>query len=187
MSTAWGWFNGIGAPISDNGEPLGSSRNPECQIDAPDRPKLGGALSGAAPPEPGPARPWTRWQHTAGSFPRPNSSSYSIHPCDHSALEPGLYQGFTCRASAENGGQYTHAGDLDGEAFRRPGRSGRAWAGINLINTPFITPPPPRDNPRVTRSSLYVGRRGRLRHVRSTWGAGEWTWNNRLGGVDGIG
>ena len=47
-------------------------------------------------------------------------------PFDQSRLDPGYIRGYV-PGVRENGGQYTHARDLDGDGVRRAGRRERAW------------------------------------------------------------
>ena len=113
----------------DNGEPLGSAENPECQIDS--IPQSWSVLS------------------QAGELGRAQSAMDSVDrrlmhrdsqlvqlftpPFDKSELNPGYVKGYI-PGVRENGGQYTHAAVWAAMAFAAMGDSKRAWELFSLLN-----------------------------------------------------
>ena len=102
----------------DNGDPLGSAGNPECQIDS--LPQSWAVLSGVGDPRTRPLRDGSR-----RATPRPTRQAGLIQlfdpPFDNSSLEPGYIKGYV-PGVRENGGQYTHAAIWTVMAFARTGR-----------------------------------------------------------------
>lgn len=113
----------------DNGEPLGSAANEECQIDS--LPQSWAALSGVGDPE-----------RTNSALEAVNSRLIDRQariiklfdpPFDKSTLNPGYIKGYV-PGVRENGGQYTHAAIWTAMAFARLGNSERTYELLNLIN-----------------------------------------------------
>lgn len=113
----------------DNGEPLGSATNPECQIDA--LPQSWAVIAGAGDPQ-------RRAQAMAAVNTRLIQRDSGIiqlftPPFDKSPLNPGYIKGYV-PGVRENGGQYTHAAIWTTMAFALLGQSERAWELLALIN-----------------------------------------------------
>lgn len=113
----------------DNGEPLGSSTNPECQIDA--IPQSWAVLSGAGEK--------TRARTAMTSMQRRLVDDELglirlFEPAfDKSHLDPGYIKGYV-PGVRENGGQYTHAAVWTVMAVAAMGDAPRAWHLLSLIN-----------------------------------------------------
>lgn len=113
----------------DDGMPLGSSSNAECQIDSISQ--SWSVLSGAADPE------RSRLAMAAVD----NRLVHRDHalvqlldpPFDTSPLNPGYIKGYV-PGVRENGGQYTHAAIWTAMAFAALGDSKRAWELLTMIN-----------------------------------------------------
>ncbi|MEO8156409.1 MAG: glucoamylase family protein [Betaproteobacteria bacterium] len=113
----------------DDGTPLGSAANTECQIDS--IAQSWSVLSGAGEPE-----------HVRLAM---NSLDQRLvrrdhrliqlldPPFDKSPLNPGYIKGYV-PGVRENGGQYTHAAIWAVMAFAELGDNARAWELFNLIN-----------------------------------------------------
>lgn len=113
----------------DNGEPLGSSENPECQIDS--LPQSWSIISGMGDPE----RSKSAMQAVDSRLVRRDAGLVQLFdpPFDKSHLNPGYIKGYI-PGVRENGGQYTHAAIWTGIAFAMMGDRSRAWEVFNLIN-----------------------------------------------------
>jgi cellobiose phosphorylase len=113
----------------DDGTPLGSAKNPECQIDSISQ--SWSVLSGAG--ETNRARMamealdkrLVRREHALIQLLDP--------PFDKSNLNPGYIKGYV-PGVRENGGQYTHAAIWATMAFAALGDNRRAWALFDMIN-----------------------------------------------------
>jgi cellobiose phosphorylase len=113
----------------DDGTPLGSRENPECQIDS--IAQSWSVLSGAG--EPGRARiamdaldqRLVDREHCLVRLLAP--------PFDSSTLNPGYIKGYV-PGVRENGGQYTHAAVWAAMAFAALGDGRRAWDLLTMIN-----------------------------------------------------
>jgi len=113
----------------DDGSPLGSVSNPECQIDS--IAQSWSVLSGAGDPD--------RMRMAMASL-----NDRLVHrtsriiqlldpPFDKSSLNPGYIKGYV-PGVRENGGQYTHAAIWAAMAFARLGDSQHAWELLGMIN-----------------------------------------------------
>ncbi|MGP1676815.1 MAG: GH36-type glycosyl hydrolase domain-containing protein [Burkholderiales bacterium] len=113
----------------DDGTPLGSARNAECQIDA--LPQSWAVLSGAGDG----ARSRTAMAAVDRRLVRRDSALIQVldPPFDKSALNPGYIKGYV-PGVRENGGQYTHAAIWTVMAFAALGDSARAWEMFGMIN-----------------------------------------------------
>src|SRR6185437_1251937 len=113
----------------DDGTPLGSSSNEECQIDA--LPQSWSVLSGAGTRE----RSLMAMQSVDRRLVRRADRQIRLFdpPFDKSALNPGYIKGYV-PGVRENGGQYTHAAIWTVMAFAAMGDSERAWELFSLIN-----------------------------------------------------
>ncbi len=113
----------------DDGTPLGSASNAECQIDA--IAQSWAVLSGAGDP-------WRSRTAMAAVDRRLVRRDHALiqlldPPFDKSALNPGYIKGYV-PGVRENGGQYTHAAIWTVMAFAALGDSRRAWELFDLIN-----------------------------------------------------
>ena len=152
----------------DDGSPLGSAGNEECQIDSI-------------------AQSWSVLSHTAAPT-RAADAMEALHrrlvrpddglvqlldpPFDHSPMNPGYIRGYV-PGVRENGGQYTHGAIWAAMAFAELGDSERAWALTNLINPAQHSRTAEdiaryRVEPYVMAADVY----GSPPHV----GRGGWTW-----------
>ena len=113
----------------DNGEPLGSATNLECQIDA--LPQSWAVLSGAGDPK----RTFTAMDAVAHRLVRRDARLIQLFdpPFDTSAAEPGYIKAYL-PGVRENGGQYTHGAIWTVMAFAAMGDVRRAWEFFDLIN-----------------------------------------------------
>ncbi|WP_374710494.1 GH36-type glycosyl hydrolase domain-containing protein [Massilia pseudoviolaceinigra] len=113
----------------DDGTPLGSHTNDECQIDSISQ--SWGVISGAANP-----------QRTASAMKAVDERlvrrDYGLvqlldPPFDDGVLNPGYIRGYV-PGVRENGGQYTHAAIWTAMAFAKMGDTERAWELLRMIN-----------------------------------------------------
>ena len=113
----------------DDGTPLGSSTNDECQIDSISQ--SWAIISGGGDPE------RARLAMTAVDQRLVRRDARLIQlldpPFDRSALEPGYIKGYV-PGIRENGGQYTHAAIWTTMAFAMQGERERAWELFAMIN-----------------------------------------------------
>jgi len=152
----------------DDGSPLGSESNPECQIDS--IPQSWSVLSGAGDP----ARARMGMEAVDRRLVRPEDSLIRLldPPFDHSSLDPGYIRGYV-PGVRENGGQYTHAAIWAVMAFARLGDSRRAWelfAMINPVNHAGSAKAIAtyKVEPYVVAADVYA--------LRPHTGRGGWTW-----------
>src|SRR5205823_6277966 len=152
----------------DDGSPLGSIDNAECQIDS--IAQSWSVLSGAGDR----TRSRTAMAAVNARLVRRDHGLIQLldPPFDASDLEPGYIRGYVPRVR-ENGGQYTHSAIWTAMAFAALGDSARAWeltAMINPINharTPMDTATY-KVEPYVIAADVYA----LAPHV----GRGGWTW-----------
>ena len=113
----------------DDGSPLGSSVNPECQIDS--IAQSWSVLSGAGDHE----RSRTAMESVDERLVRCEHGLIQLldPPFDKSELNPGYIKGYV-PGVRENGGQYTHAAIWATMAFARLGDNRRAWQLFDMIN-----------------------------------------------------
>jgi cellobiose phosphorylase len=152
----------------DDGTPLGSSSNPECQIDSISQ--SWSVLSGAADPR----RARAAMDAVDARLIRRDDGLVRLldPPFDTSALDPGYIKGYV-PGVRENGGQYTHAAIWAAMAFAELGDAERAWAVWRLIN-PLAHGESPagietyKVEPYVVAADVYA--------VAPHVGRGGWTW-----------
>ena len=152
----------------DNGEPLGSHVNPECQIDL--LPQSWSVLCGRGDAE----RSRQAMEMVDQRLVRPEKRLIQLFdpPFDDSDLNPGYIKGYV-PGVRENGGQYTHAAIWVVMAFAQMGDARRAWELFDLIN-PVNHAATAEDmaiykvEPYVVAADVY----GVEPHV----GRGGWTW-----------
>jgi cyclic beta-1,2-glucan glucanotransferase len=113
----------------DNGEPLGSHTNPECQIDS--LPQSWSVISRAGSPQ----RSRQAMQAVNERLVRRDAGLIQLFdpPFDRSALNPGYIKAYI-PGVRENGGQYTHGAVWTIMAFALTGETDRAWDLFALIN-----------------------------------------------------
>ncbi len=113
----------------DDGTPLGSANNGECQIDS--IVQSWAVLSGAASP----ARQLEGMESLDRRLVRRDAGLVQLldPPFDHGALDPGYIKGYL-PGVRENGGQYTHAAVWAAMAFARLGDPVRAWELLDIID-----------------------------------------------------
>ncbi len=152
----------------DNGEPLGSQANQECQIDS--LPQSWSVISGAG----GAERSRRAMEAVDRRLVRRNAKLIQLFdpPFDKSSLNPGYIKGYI-PGVRENGGQYTHGAIWTAMAFALMGENERAWEFFNLLN-PIHHSATPRQiatykvEPYVVAADVY----GVAPHT----GRGGWTW-----------
>ena len=113
----------------DDGSPLGSASNPECQIDS--IAQSWSVLSGAGDHE----RSRMAMEAMDERLVRREHRLIQLldPPFDKSTLNPGYIKGYV-PGVRENGGQYTHAAIWAAMAFARMGNNQRAWELFTMIN-----------------------------------------------------
>ncbi len=152
----------------DDGSPLGSRSNAECQIDSV-------------------AQSWSVLSG-AGNAQRSRQAMNAVHarlvrrdsrliqlldpPFDTSDLEPGYIRGYV-PGVRENGGQYTHGAIWTAMAFAALGDTARAWEAVDIINPVNHSRTPEgaatyQVEPYVVAADVYA----LSPHV----GRGGWTW-----------
>ncbi|MEO8524729.1 MAG: hypothetical protein ABI460_08430 [Caldimonas sp.] len=116
----------------DDGTPLGSAANTECQIDS--IAQSWSVISGAAPQE----RARTAMASLERRLVRPDARLVKLldPPFDISQPSPGYIEGYV-PGVRENGGQYTHAAVWAAIAFAAMGDAERAWKLFAMLN-PFL-------------------------------------------------
>jgi cellobiose phosphorylase len=113
----------------DNGLPLGSADNDECQIDSISQ--SWAVLSGAGSPD----RIPIAMESVNNRLVRHEDSLVQLldPPFDKSDLNPGYIKGYV-PGVRENGGQYTHAAIWVAMAFAKLGDNKKAWEIFSIIN-----------------------------------------------------
>jgi cyclic beta-1,2-glucan synthetase len=111
----------------DNGEPLGSHTNTECQIDS--IPQSWSVISGAGNPE----RARQAMMSAEERLVHPLLIQLFDPPFDRSVPSPGYIQGYV-PGIRENGGQYTHAATWLVIARALLGDNDRAWELFSILN-----------------------------------------------------
>jgi cyclic beta-1,2-glucan synthetase len=152
----------------DDGTPLGSHTNDECQIDSISQ--SWGVLSGAANPE----RTASAMKAVDQRLVRRDYGLVQLldPPFDDGVLNPGYIRGYV-PGVRENGGQYTHAAIWTAMAFAKMGDTERAWELLRMIN-PVQHGANARDaalykvEPYVVAADVYA--------VSPHVGRGGWTW-----------
>ena len=113
----------------DDGGPLGSHSNPECQIDSISQ--SWSVLSGAGEA----TRSHTAMASLNQRLVRRDAALIQLldPPFDNSALNPGYIKGYV-PGVRENGGQYTHGAIWAAMAFAKLGDKTHAWELFDMIN-----------------------------------------------------
>ncbi len=160
-----GWYR---RAYFDDGSPLGSADNAECQIDS--IAQSWSVLSGAG--DAGRAR--TAMDALDKRLVRRDQGLIQLldPPFDTSSLNPGYIKGYV-PGVRENGGQYTHAAIWAAMAFAALGDRSRAWELLTMIN-PVHHAGSPEDvarykaEPYVVAADVYA--------VFPHTGRGGWSW-----------
>ncbi len=152
----------------DDGTPLGSAQNDECQIDS--LPQAWAVISGAADP----ARAAQALASVEERLVHTDSKLIQLFdpPFDFGPLQPGYIKGYV-PGIRENGGQYTHGATWVVLATALQGRGDRALELWNLINPVYHATTPAevqryKVEPYVVCADIY----GAPPHT----GRGGWTW-----------
>ncbi|MDD4963628.1 MAG: glucoamylase family protein [Gallionella sp.] len=152
----------------DNGEPLGSRSNQECQIDS--LPQSWAIISGAGDA----SRARHAMQSVNQRLVKREAGLIQLFdpPFDKSALDPGYIKGYI-PGVRENGGQYTHGAIWTTMAFALMGENERAWELFSLLNPIHHGATPEqiatyKVEPYVVAADVY----GVAPHT----GRGGWTW-----------
>ncbi|MBV9129694.1 MAG: cyclic beta 1-2 glucan synthetase, partial [Verrucomicrobia bacterium] len=152
----------------DNGEPLGSQNNLECQIDS--LPQSWAVLSGAGDAD----RARQAMQAVEKRLVRSEAKLIQLldPPFDRSVPNPGYIQGYV-PGIRENGGQYTHAAIWVVMARALLGDNDRAWELFALLNPVNHGSTPAQIStykvePYVVAADVYA--------VSPHTGRGGWTW-----------
>jgi cellobiose phosphorylase len=152
----------------DDGTPLGSHTNDECQIDSISQ--SWGVLSGVASAE----RAASSMASLDARLVRRDAGLVQLldPPFDHGLLNPGYIRGYV-PGVRENGGQYTHAAIWAAMAFAQMGQGERAWELLRMINPAGHTGSPAecaryKVEPYVATADVYA--------VQPHIGRGGWSW-----------
>jgi len=152
----------------DDGSPLGSANNPECQIDS--IAQSWSVLSGAGDA----GRAQMAMESVDKRLVRREHSLIQLldPPFDTSDLNPGYIKGYI-PGVRENGGQYTHGAIWSAMAFAELGDSKRAWELLTMINPVNHTKSPDgvetyKVEPYVVAADVYA--------LSPHTGRGGWTW-----------
>lgn len=163
----------------DDGTPLGSHENPECQIDS--IAQSWSVLSGAGAP----GRSRQAMTNVQKRLVRDDAKLIQLFdpPFDHSNLEPGYIKGYL-PGVRENGGQYTHAAVWAVMAFAALGDRQLAWKYFNYINpvrhgNSLKTIDTYRVEPYVVAADIYTVP-GHVARGGWTWYTGSAGWVYRL-------
>jgi cyclic beta-1,2-glucan synthetase len=152
----------------DDGTPLGSAVNAECQIDSVSQ--SWSVLSGAGDRE----RSRLAMEAVDRRLVRRDSGVIQLldPPFDKSTLNPGYIKGYV-PGVRENGGQYTHAAIWTAMAFASLGDARRSWELLTMINPVNHSSSPEaiaiyKAEPYVVAADVYT--------VQPHTGRGGWTW-----------
>jgi cyclic beta-1,2-glucan synthetase len=152
----------------DDGLPLGSASNPECQLDS--IAQSWSVLSGAGDAK----RAHMAMEAADKRLVRREHSLIQLldPPFDKSNLNPGYIKGYA-PGVRENGGQYTHAAIWAAMAFAQLGDSRRAWELLTMINPVNHAKSPEgietyKVEPYVVAADVYA--------LPPYTGRGGWTW-----------
>jgi len=164
---AWdgGWYR---RAYFDDGAPLGSAQNSECQIDSVAQ--SWAVLSRAGDP----VRARVAMDAVHARLVRPDAGLIQLldPPFDTSDLDPGYIRGYV-PGVRENGGQYTHGAIWVGMAFAALGDTARAWEVATMINPVNHARTPDgvaiyKVEPYVVAADVYA--------LAPHTGRGGWTW-----------
>ena len=152
----------------DDGRPLGSARNIQCQIDL--LPQSWAVLGGATDPE----RSRQALDSALKRLVDPDAAIIRLFepPFDGDELDPGYIRGYI-PGVRENGGQYTHAALWAVMAVARLGRTEEAWRLFSMLNPIRHADTPEKAarykvEPYVVAADVYS--------AKGHEGRGGWTW-----------
>jgi cyclic beta-1,2-glucan synthetase len=152
----------------DDGTPLGSVTNDECQIDI--LPQAWASITGGGDPD----RAARAFASMEERLVRGDDRVVLLFcpPFDQGKLQPGYIKGYV-PGIRENGGQYTHAATWAALGATKLGRGRQAKDIIDILNPARLAESPDRVNrykvePYVIAADVY----GRAPHI----GRGGWTW-----------
>jgi cyclic beta-1,2-glucan synthetase len=152
----------------DDGSPLGSASNPECQLDS--IAQSWSVLSGAGDAK----RSRMAMEAVNEHLVRRDHALIQLldPPFDKSDLNPGYIKGYP-PGVRENGGQYTHAAIWTAMAFAQIGENKRAWELLAMINPVNHARSPDeiatyKVEPYVVAADVYA--------LPPYTGRGGWTW-----------
>jgi cellobiose phosphorylase len=113
----------------DDGRPLGSAQNTQCQIDL--LPQAWAVISQAADPD----RARQALETTLARLVDPDAAMIRLFepPFDGTEMDPGYIRGYVAGVR-ENGGQYTHAAVWAVMAMARLGNAQEAWRLFSMLN-----------------------------------------------------
>jgi cyclic beta-1,2-glucan synthetase len=177
--TAWDgdWYR---RAYYDDGAPLGSAQNTECQIDA--IAQSWAVLSGAGDA----TRSRQAMAAVLRKLVRPEERLILLftHPFDRTPRDPGYIKGYL-PGIRENGGQYTHAAIWTAWALAELGQGTAAGELLRLLNPVLQADTPEkaqvyRVEPYVVCADIY-GVAPHLRRGGWTWYTGSAAWLYRLG------
>jgi len=164
----------------DDGIPLGSADNQECQIDS--LPQSWAVLSGAGDPH----RAEQAMQSVTEHLVRFDDQLIRLFtpPFDKTKCNPGYIKGYL-PGIRENGGQYTHAALWTVWAFAQLGHGDFAAPLFHLLNPIYHADTPEKVNryraePYVVAADVY-GEPPHIGHGGWTWYTGSAAWMYRLG------
>ncbi len=152
----------------DDGRPLGSSQNTQCQVDL--LPQAWAVISAAA--DPYRARQALRASLERLVDPRAAMIRLFDPPFDGTEMDPGYIRGYV-PGVRENGGQYTHAAIWAAIAVARLGNAEEAWRLFSMLNPIRHADSPERVStykvePYVVAADVYS--------AKGHEGRGGWTW-----------
>ncbi|MGD0708882.1 MAG: hypothetical protein ABSA51_10565, partial [Anaerolineaceae bacterium] len=164
----------------DDGVPLGSIQDPECQIDA--IAQSWSVLSGAGDPQRSRQAMQSVLEHLV--HPQDRLALIFTPPFDKTLRDPGYIKGYF-PGTRENGGQYTHAAAWTTWAFTSLGDGKQAGALFDLLNPVFQSDSEEkvsvyRVEPYVIAADIY-SRPPYVRRGGWTWYTGSAAWMYRLG------
>ena len=174
-SNAWDgeWYR---RAYFDNGEPLGSHLNTECQIDS--LPQSWSVISGAGDPD----RSRQAMRSVDQRLVRREAGLIQLFdpPFDKPPLDPGYIKDIYSE-HPRNGGQYTHAAIWTAMAFATPWVKTKAHGNSSRCSIPSTTAEPPRIatykvEPYVVAADVYA--------VAPHTARGGWTWYLRSADFD---
>jgi cyclic beta-1,2-glucan synthetase len=152
----------------DDGKPLGSSKNDECQVDSISQ--SWAIISGAGNAE----RTAIALASADKRLVKPDGMFIQLldPPFDKSAMNPGYIKGYV-PGIRENGGQYTHAAVWMIMAYAASGNAKRAWELMEMINP--LNHGSTAEKIAIYKTEPYVVAAD-IYSVTQNFGRGGWTW-----------
>jgi cyclic beta-1,2-glucan synthetase len=164
----------------DDGTPLGSNQEPECQIDA--IAQSWSVISGAG--DPNRSRQAMQSALERLVFPEDRLSLLFTPPFDKTEQDPGYIKGYLS-GTRENGGQYTHAAIWSALAFAQLGDGKQSGELFDLLNPIFLSDSMEKVNeyrvePYVMCADIY-SKPPYMHRGGWTWYTGSAAWMYQLG------